>query len=442
MQLRDPMKASTFLLRVVQLTLALASGVIVSRSAAAEEVILDAGGPNTTSTGYWLPSSGSGAYGGGSMYSRAEATYTYAFTLPRAGRYEVRARWSSYSSRSSSVPYKISHSAGATSVSVDQKKNGGKWNRLGTFDFGTSAQIVITSKPTGFSYCADALSLRSVDVPPPPPDADADGVPDASDNCSLIANANQADSDADSLGDACDNCPLVKNTDQLDSDGDKIGDACDVVDPGPDADADGVPDATDNCSLIANANQADSDADTVGDACDNCPLAENSDQLDTDGDKIGDICDSVELDTDADGVPDATDNCSLVANANQADSDADTVGDACDNCPLAENPLQVDTDGDGIGDACDATGITFVRGDANRDGRLDVGDTVKIIAFLFRAGPLDCLLAADVNDDNRVDVSDSVRVVTYLFRHGDPPPAPFPQPGLDTATPGTLTCTQ
>ncbi|MEU8224876.1 PxKF domain-containing protein [Kribbella sp. NPDC048915] len=36
------------------------------------------------------------------------------------------------------------------------------------------------------------------------PDADQDGVPDASDNCQAVANADQANADGDALGDACD----------------------------------------------------------------------------------------------------------------------------------------------------------------------------------------------------------------------------------------------
>ena len=42
---------------------------------------------------------------------------------------------------------------------------------------------------------------------PPPSDVDGDGVPDATDNCPSVANADQADSDGDGIGDACEACP-------------------------------------------------------------------------------------------------------------------------------------------------------------------------------------------------------------------------------------------
>ena len=64
-----------------------------------------------------------------------------------------------------------------------------------------------------------------------PPDADGDGVPDASDNCPAVANANQADTDGDLRGNACDNCrSLANNTGaaaQCDSDNDGFGNRCD-----------------------------------------------------------------------------------------------------------------------------------------------------------------------------------------------------------------------
>ena len=41
-------------------------------------------------------------------------------------------------------------------------------------------------------------------VPPPPPDADSDGVPDVTDNCTLVPNASQLDADSDGYGNICD----------------------------------------------------------------------------------------------------------------------------------------------------------------------------------------------------------------------------------------------
>jgi len=48
-------------------------------------------------------------------------------------------------------------------------------------------------------------------VAPSAPDADADGVPDASDNCPGVPNADQVDTDGDGQGDACDSTPNGDN---------------------------------------------------------------------------------------------------------------------------------------------------------------------------------------------------------------------------------------
>jgi hypothetical protein len=164
-------------------------------------------------------------------------------------------------------------------------------------------------------------------------DQDGDGVPDESDNCPSVANADQADADGDGLGNACDACP----SDALN-----------------DADDDGVCGDVDNCPAVANPSQADTDGDGQGDACDACP-ADPANDADTDG-----VCGDI-------------DNCPALANPNQANADGDALGDACDacrfdaandgdtdgvcgdvdNCPLVGNPDQADADGDGFGNACD-----------------------------------------------------------------------------------------
>jgi len=220
-------------------------------------------------------------------------------------------------------------------------------------------------------------------------DTDGDGVPDATDNCPMTANADQADADQDGLGDVCD-------PDLIDPDGDGVADGDNCPDDAnadqADADEDGVGDVCDNCPANANTDQADADADGVGDVCegdrdgdgvpddvDNCLIVANPDQLDTDGDGFGDACDNApgrpnpgQEDGDGDGVADVEDNCPNVANADQADGDNDTVGDVCDNCPADANTDQLDTDNDGTGDVCE--------GDKDGDGVDDNNDNCPGIA--------------------------------------------------------------
>jgi hypothetical protein len=74
----------------------------------------------------------------------------------------------------------------------------------------------------------------------------------------------------------------------------------------------------------------------------------------------------------------------------------------------------------------------FRRGDANVDGRIDVGDVVALINEFFRDGERGtCRLAKDANGDRRADLSDVVYMIGFLFQHAfDAPPAPYPDCGV------------
>jgi hypothetical protein len=66
--------------------------------------------------------------------------------------------------------------------------------------------------------------------------------------------------------------------------------------------------------------------------------------------------------------------------------------------------------------------ISYILGDANGDGMIDVADVVYLINYLFTGGlapePLE---AGDANCDGTVDVADAVYLLNYLFGSGAPP---------------------
>lgn len=84
----------------------------------------------------------------------------------------------------------------------------------------------------------------------------------------------------------------------------------------------------------------------------------------------------------------------------------------------------------------------FVRGDANRNGRIELSDAVAIINHLFSSDSfaLPCPDAADIDDDGTVQLTDATRLLRYLFGGGSPPFPPFELAGIDFWNPDSLPC--
>jgi hypothetical protein len=80
-----------------------------------------------------------------------------------------------------------------------------------------------------------------------------------------------------------------------------------------------------------------------------------------------------------------------------------------------------------------------MRGDANSDGVLDVGDVQFSLMTIFVGEAQVCSDGQDTNDDGVLDISDPIFTLLYLFADGSPPPAPFPACGPDP-TIDTLGC--
>lgn len=69
--------------------------------------------------------------------------------------------------------------------------------------------------------------------------------------------------------------------------------------------------------------------------------------------------------------------------------------------------------------------VSYVCGDANGDGTVNVGDAVYLTAFVFNNGPPpEPMGAGDANADGTVNVGDIVYLNTYIFNNGPEPICP------------------
>jgi len=69
--------------------------------------------------------------------------------------------------------------------------------------------------------------------------------------------------------------------------------------------------------------------------------------------------------------------------------------------------------------------ISYIPGDVNGDGEVDLGDVLYLISYLYKGGPAPQPMAAgDVNCDGTIDLGDVLYLTSYLYRGGPPPGCP------------------
>jgi hypothetical protein len=84
---------------------------------------------------------------------------------------------------------------------------------------------------------------------------------------------------------------------------------------------------------------------------------------------------------------------------------------------------------------------TFIRGDCDAGGAIEMADAIHVFGFLFLGGRVpNCRDACDANDDGSLDLTDGVYMLGYLFLGRSEPPSPFPQPGPDPTPDGLDPC--
>ncbi|HLU50382.1 MAG TPA: discoidin domain-containing protein, partial [Planctomycetota bacterium] len=88
----------------------------------------------------------------------------------------------------------------------------------------------------------------------------------------------------------------------------------------------------------------------------------------------------------------------------------------------------------------DPPGPTFVRGDADASGGLNLTDGIFVLNYLFQGNVSPaCLDALDSDDSGGLNLTDGIYVLQFLFSTGSPPPAPYPDCGEDS-TEDTIEC--
>lgn len=132
-------------------------------------IILDNNNPQVTFTGNWLR--------GNASTDRFGSDYKYAFTstttassnafyrpnLFASGNYDVFTYYPKGENRISNAPYTVHYNGGTQLVLINQKVNGGLWNRLGRFPFaaGTNGFVHLSNKGSGgVVVMADAVKFE------------------------------------------------------------------------------------------------------------------------------------------------------------------------------------------------------------------------------------------------------------------------------------------
>lgn len=112
-------------------------------------------------------------------------------------------------------------------------------------------------------------------------------------------------------------------------------------------------------------------------------------------------------------------------NRNHFDANFEDIGTVSVEPFLVHGPVSIST----------LPTVTFLRGDANLSGIIDLADPIFVLGWMFANGTAPaCPDAADFNDSGSLDLADPIGCLNFQFAEGAPPAYPFPAPGLDSTT--------
>jgi len=93
-------------------------------------------------------------------------TARWMFSIPEAADYNVYVWYPAASGNASNAPFTVNHADGSTVVAVNQRLNGGQWNRIGTFRFGVDDYSVVLGDNANGNVVADGVRIEHTDNPP------------------------------------------------------------------------------------------------------------------------------------------------------------------------------------------------------------------------------------------------------------------------------------
>jgi len=97
----------------------------------------------------------------------AAKTATWTITVGSTGSYKLYAKWPASSAQGTDAQFTVTHAGGTSTVTANQRLNGGIWNLLGTYTFnsGTGYEVDLSDQVTSGKVAADAIYI--VDTSPP-----------------------------------------------------------------------------------------------------------------------------------------------------------------------------------------------------------------------------------------------------------------------------------
>jgi hypothetical protein len=124
--------------------------------------------PSFETGGSWTPSlTGTDFFRENYLFTGAGSGDKYAdwlFTLPQSGAYNIYAWWPTLDNNTGGARYTIEHSGGETTRVMDQRVDGGQWNLLGQYSFGTGQyRVRLTDQALSGNVVADGIRITGAD---------------------------------------------------------------------------------------------------------------------------------------------------------------------------------------------------------------------------------------------------------------------------------------